>query len=143
MANDIFPTNLFFLSPISLAPIVHLSLSSESELIKVLAALIFFLVLFALSSNIYLSAIFLLYSSFKACCYLSTSANSSLAFYKSSSAFLRRPSCKIKLACLGLTILDFSWYSAIAKPHLKIPAAATEAPYTLSSVNQPKSLYCK
>jgi len=61
VAREMLPTNFLFLSPISLAPTLHLSFSSDNELIKVLAVLIFFLVLLALSSNTYLSAIYLLH----------------------------------------------------------------------------------
>tara|TARA_B110000503_G_C7159825_1_gene419117 strand:- start:768 stop:941 length:174 start_codon:yes stop_codon:yes gene_type:complete len=47
VAKEQLPTNLLFYSPISLAPFCHLSLSSVREEIKVLAVVIFFLVLLA------------------------------------------------------------------------------------------------
>jgi len=45
------PTNLLFYSPISCAPLFHLSFSPDNDEIKVLAVLIFFFVLAALISN--------------------------------------------------------------------------------------------
>ena len=47
VAKEQFPTNLLFCSPISEANLAHLSLSSVNEDIRVLAVLIFFLVLLA------------------------------------------------------------------------------------------------
>ena len=92
VAKETLPTSLFFSSPISRAPMLQRSYSSDNELIRVLAVLIFFLVLLAFSSKIYFSAIYLLNWSFNTYYYLSTSANSNLFFSKSAMATFNLPS---------------------------------------------------
>lgn len=54
VAREELPTNLLFSAAISEAPFAHLNFSSESELIKVSAVLIFFLVLMACCYNLFL-----------------------------------------------------------------------------------------
>jgi hypothetical protein len=59
VAIEQLPINLLFSSPISLAPLDQRSYSSVREPIRVLAVLIIFLVLLALSSRAVFSAIYL------------------------------------------------------------------------------------
>ena len=111
VAREQFPTNLLFYSPISLAPFYHLSLSSVNEVISVLAVVIFFLVFTAWSSRIYFSLIDFLNFSLSSPINIFIMFNSIYDFSSSAFATLSFPSCTNKNAYLGLTILDFSWYS--------------------------------
>ena len=136
VAREQFPTNLLFYSPISLAPFYHLSLSSVNEVISVLAVVIFFLVFTAWSSRIYFSLIDFLNFSLSSPINIFIMFNSIYDFSSSAFATLSFPSCTNKNAYLGLTILDFSWYSKIANDQPIIPAAAFETYSPTFSVNQ-------
>lgn len=130
-----FPTNLLFQSPISKAPLFHLSFSPARDQISCLAVLIFFLVLSAFYSKIFLASIYLENFSLSSASNFWISVNSSQALASSFSATWSLPSQIYKKIFLGLTILDFSLYSLIAKAHLRIPAAATDAFLPTSSLN--------
>jgi len=65
VASEQFPINLRFWSAISVIPFCQRFFSSVSDEIRVLAVLIFFLVLLALSSRDVFSAIYIVNFSFK------------------------------------------------------------------------------